>query len=177
MYTSGEVFTDEANGISVSIDASTETGYVVTINNRFTLMESLDLMGAEQGYLGESIPFTATVSPENATLSITYTWEATGYPPTQHISNTMDSMNFIWNESGTKTITVTASNNGGSVMDTHTIDILKKGPIVSLAGPDFIIAGTTNTFTATVLPDDAIMPITYTWQASGQLPITHTGLG
>lgn len=175
MYTPGEVFTDAANGISVSIDAATETGYVVTINNRFTQMESLDLTGAVQGYLDESIPFTATVSPENATLPITYTWEATGYPPTQHIGNTMDSMNFIWNETGTKAITVTASNNGGSVMDTHTIDILKKVPIVSLDGPDFVIAGTTNIFTATVLPEDVLLPITYTWQASGQLPITHTG--
>jgi hypothetical protein len=31
------------------------------------------------------------------------------------------------------------------------------------------------TFTATVLPEDMALPITYAWQASGQLPITNTG--
>ena len=174
MYTPGEIFSDDANGISVSIDAATDTGYIVTINNRFILMESVDLTGAEQGYPGESLPFTATVSPAEATLPITYTWEATGFAPTQHVGNTVDTINYGWEELGTKTITVTASNAGGSVSDTHTIDIVKKVPIVTLSGPDNSGVGITNLFTATVVPEDVVLPITYTWQASGQLPITHT---
>lgn len=174
MYTPGEVFNDAANGISVSIDAATDTGYIVTINNRFILMENVELTGAEQAYLGESIPFTATVSPPDSSLPITYTWEATGYPPTQHSGDAIDTMNYEWGVEGTKIITVTASNVGGSVVDTHTIDIVKKVPIVSLSGPEYASVGTLTLFTAMVIPDSVVLPITYSWQASGQPPITHT---
>jgi hypothetical protein len=80
MWIPGEVFYDVENGISVSINSATETGYIVTINNRFNLIESVDITGAGQGSLGDSIPFTATVSPDDATTPITYTWEATGQP-------------------------------------------------------------------------------------------------
>ena len=47
----------------------------------------------------------------------------------------LDNIEFTWDEIGTKVITVTASNAGGSVVDTHTIDIEKKVPIVSMSGP------------------------------------------
>lgn len=47
---------------------------------------------------------------------------------------------------------------------------------VSIEGPPF---GNTNintsyTFTATVTPDDALLPITYTWYEYGKPPIIHT---
>jgi hypothetical protein len=121
MWKPGEVFADSANGISVSIDSATETGYVVTINNRFTLMEGVEIEGAESGYISESMPFTATVSPSDATSPITYTWEATGFPPVVHMGNTVDSVDFSWDEVGTQVITVTATNDGGSVVDTWSI--------------------------------------------------------
>jgi hypothetical protein len=174
MYAPGEVFTDVSNGISVSINSATETGYVVTINNRFTTMESVDIVGADQGYISESIPFTATVNPSDATTPITYTWDATGLAPVVHVGDTVDSINFDWDELGTKAITMTASNAGGSVSDTHLIEIGSKIPIVSHTGPEVSRVGDVNVFTATVVPLDVVHPITYTWQASGQMPITHT---
>jgi hypothetical protein len=162
------------NGIYVSIDSATETGYVVTIRNQFTLMDSVEIAGVNQGYIGESIPFTATVSPIDSTTPITYTWEATGLPPLTHTGEIVDRVDFSWEETGTKAITVTASNDGGTVVDTYSIDIVPIVPIVSISGPAYSSVGLENIFTATIIPTDIILPITYIWQASGQVPITHT---
>ena len=137
-------------------------------------MEDVEITGIEQGYIGESIPFTATISPVDATTPITYTWEATGLPPVQHVGDGTDTIEFAWDEIGTKIITVTAANAGGILVDTHTIDIEEKVPIVSISGPTESLIGNLNVFTATVLPTDVVLPITYTWQASGQFPITNT---
>jgi len=46
--------------------------------------------------------------------------------------------------------------------------------LVSIAGPGEGIAGQSYTFTATVEPVSTTLPLAYAWQASGQLPITHT---
>ncbi|OGN90183.1 MAG: hypothetical protein A2Y88_09415 [Chloroflexi bacterium RBG_13_48_10] len=121
MWKPGEVFVDIPHGVSVSIDSATETGYVVTINNRFTRMEGVAIDSIESGSVGESIPFTATVSPNDATTPITYTWEATGFTPLVHVGDTMDEIDFTWDEVGTQAITVTAYNDGGSVVDTWSI--------------------------------------------------------
>jgi M6 family metalloprotease-like protein len=174
MWIPGEVFKDEVNGISISIDSATETGYVVTINNRFTTMESVALSGSVQGQLGDGIPFTATVSPDDATTPITYTWEATGLSPVVHIGEIVDGIEFTWEEIGTKVITVTASNAGGTVVNTQLIEIDSAVPVVSLSGPAESGIGSVNVFTATVLPSDVTQPITYTWIASGQTSISHT---
>jgi hypothetical protein len=45
---------------------------------------------------------------------------------------------------------------------------------VGLAGPITGTAGTGLPFTATVSPPTATLPITYTWQATGQTPVTQT---
>jgi hypothetical protein len=174
MYTVGEVYRDELNGISMSVDSVTASGYVVTINNRFTEMEEVVVSGVSEGYIGESIPFKATVSPEDATTPITYTWEATGLPPLQHVGGTTDQVELLWEEVGSKVVTVTASNGGGTVNDTHTVNIGHKIPIVTINGPEMGEVGEEFAFTASVLPEDVPQPITYTWQASGQQIITHT---
>ncbi len=175
MYTPGETFTDTLHDISVSIDFSTATGYVVTINNHFVEMQGLVITGAEQGAVGESIPFTTTVSPADASTPITYTWEATGQPPMEHVGEIIDTIELTWEETGSKAITVTASNAGGSIIDTHLIEIENAVPIVGLEGPEAGKVGESYTFTASVLPEEVLQPITYTWQASGQELITHTG--
>ena len=175
MYTTGEVFIDNSNGISVSIDSVTESGYVVSINNRFTIMEMVEISGTAEGNAGVSIPFVATVSPSEATTPITYTWEATGQSTIVHVADTVDEINFTWDDIGSKSITVTASNPGGLVTDTHLIEIGSMIPIVTLSGPGVSQVGEASVFTATVVPPDVVQPITYTWQASRQMPITDTG--
>jgi hypothetical protein len=176
MWLPGETYITSTLGIEISVISATDTGFMVSINNRFTLMSDIEIDGPITGYVDESIPFTATVSPMDATTPITYTWEATGLPPVQHrlVNDTVDYANFTWDEIGTKAITVTASNPGGTVLDTHLMDIILKVPIVSLSGPDLGILGAENVFTATVVPEDVLLPITYTWQATEQIPITNT---
>ena len=60
-----------------------------------------------------------------------------------------------------------------------TVVVLAAGPeppaAVSIAGPFEGAIDTAYTFTATVSPLTATLPITYSWQATGQSPITHTG--
>ena len=53
---------------------------------------------------------------------------------------------------------------------------LPKNPISSLdlAGPDSGLVDTTHQFTATASPLSAATPVTYVWQATGQIPVTHT---
>jgi len=174
MWRPGETFISSANGIEVKVDSATPTGFVVTIRNHYTQMTAVEITGAEQGNIVDSIPFTATVSPSNATVPITYTWEATDLPPVIQIGDMVDHVEFTWDEIGTKAITVTASNAGGMVVGNHLIEIENTLPIVTLSGPSRSNVGDVNVFTATVFPVDVPQPITYTWQASGQLPVTHT---
>ena len=174
MFIMGEEFIDALHGISVSIDSATETDYVVTINNRFTAIDDIEISGEEGGLIDESLSFTATVSPNDATIPITYTWEATDLPTVVHVGDIADEVDFTWDEVGSKAITVTASNAGGSVMDTHMVEIEQIIPIVSLSGPVTSLIGEENVFTATVVPEEVTQPITYTWHASDQVLITHT---
>ncbi len=49
--------------------------------------------------------------------------------------------------------------------------------LVSISGPNTGLVGQENLFIATVVPVSTTIPLTYTWQASNQLPITNsTGL-
>ena len=65
---------------------------------------------------------------------------------------------------GSKTITVTAENSGGTAVDTHTIVITAVPVIgVTINGPATGVLSTTYTFTAMVNPANASMPIYYTW--------------
>jgi hypothetical protein len=135
MHTPEEEFTDEMHGISVFIDSATDTGSAVTINYGFTVMESGEIDGAEEGYIEDSIPFTATVSPSDATTPIKYTWKASGLPIVVHVGDTEDRIQLSWNEVGSKAITLTATNARGTMVDTHLVEIGYKIPIVSLSGP------------------------------------------
>ncbi len=80
------------------------------------------ISGATSGSLGGTFTFNADVSPSNATQPITYTWQADGQSPVVHTGQGItDSVTFQWTTEGTKTIIVTATNEVGSQVDTHTI--------------------------------------------------------
>ncbi len=74
--------------------------------------------------------FTAAASPVNATLPITYTWQATGQPPVTHTGGLSDTASFTWSVTGTQVLTVTASNTGGMATATHLITI-SQTPVLS----------------------------------------------
>jgi hypothetical protein len=100
---------------------------------------------------------------------------ADGQMPLTHTAGVVDSAAFAWDSQGIKNIIVTATNAGGTVVGTHSIDIRPGIQTVTLTGPATGNVGVEGTFTATVLPTGVIQPITYIWQATGQIPITHTG--
>ena len=70
-------------------------------------------------------PFTATVSLPEATLPLTYTWEATGQAPTTHagVASLTDTVAFTWSSPSPQTITVTVSNAAGAAVATHALTV------------------------------------------------------
>ncbi|RMF29263.1 MAG: hypothetical protein D6759_14230, partial [Chloroflexi bacterium] len=48
---------------------------------------------------------------------------------------------------------------------------------IAVTGPAMGISGTAYAFAAAVGPPTATLPITYTWQATGQSPVVHSGAG
>ncbi len=176
MFTVGEVFTDILHGITVKIESATPSGYVVTINNRFKPLQGVTIGGLDQGNIGESLPFTATVSPVDASTPITYTWEASSQTPVQHVGGAIDPVSFTWDEVGTKAITVTASNAGGEVVNTHFVTIEDGSSLagVEISGPGVGYVHDSYTFTAYIQPISISLPITYTWSIDADTPITHS---
>ena len=114
--------------------------------------------------------FTIIVDPVDVALPITYTIEHTDLAtPIVASMNTraIYLKNRLWTTTGTKVITVTATNAVGSAMGVYTITITEGGAIpitgVEISGPTAGLVDTAYTFTATVQPPDASTPITYTW--------------
>ena len=58
--------------------------------------------------------FTANITPEEASVPITYTWYATDLQPVTHSSGVSDSVELSWTTSGWKQIRVTTKNSRGS---------------------------------------------------------------
>jgi hypothetical protein len=75
--------------------------------------------GPVTGKPDTSYTFTAEISPSIATPPITYTW----FPEPDSGQGTT-STTYIWSTVESKVITITATNIGGTVTDTHTICIL-----------------------------------------------------
>jgi thermitase len=76
--------------------------------------------------------FIAAVSPITAAQPITYAWQETGQSPVTHTGGLSDTATFTWATSGTQAITVTATNFGGTVTGTQTIN-------VSVPPPDAVL--------------------------------------
>lgn len=132
--------------------------------------------GPDTGNVGGSYAFTATVSPLTATTPLTYVWQADGQSTVTRTGEYTDSVPFDWDSPGNKTITVTVSNDDGSISDTHTIFVVQPPIDASIDGPDAGIANAGIPFTATVTPLTTTTPITYIWQADGQSTVTRTNV-
>jgi len=74
-------------------------------------LATASLAGPITGKVGVIHTFTVAVSPSNADLPITYTWQATGQIPKIHtVSKLTDTIGFGWPISGSQHVTVTALN-------------------------------------------------------------------
>ncbi|HNT54509.1 MAG TPA: PKD domain-containing protein, partial [Anaerolineaceae bacterium] len=75
--------------------------------------------------LGLSVAFTAQTSPADATLPLTYTWQASGQDPVTHPGGLVDTVQFTWTEPGEQQITVTVTSAyGGPVTSTLIVLVL-----------------------------------------------------
>ena len=134
--------------------------------------------GPLAGFVNSNYTFEATIDPLTARQPVTYTWTTAGQTAVTHTTINTDSVTFSWPDSGLKTINITADNGLAQVMSSHEILIqagLQPMTSVDISGPVKGIGGQDYEFTATVLPSDATIPITYTWQADGQADVVHVG--
>jgi hypothetical protein len=136
------------------------------------------ISGPITGTTGVAYPFTATTSPLTATQPITYVWEVSGHARVTRTVGLSDTVHLAWETPGIQTITVTALNTAGKVTGTHIITIIESGSPpagVAISGPITGTTGVSYSFTATMSPLTAALPITYVWDASGHSPVTRTG--
>jgi hypothetical protein len=76
-------------------------------------------------------------------------------------------------ESGTQLITVTASNDYESVTGYFPLVIMQPPVALDVSGPETGSVQSTSTFTATVAPITATLPITYVWSIDEQVILIH----
>ncbi|MDY7078105.1 MAG: hypothetical protein SXV54_14415, partial [Chloroflexota bacterium] len=144
------------------------------------------ITGPTTGYTNTLYAFTAAIIPSNASTPITYTWT----PAPDEGSGAI--VSYTWASTGTKTITLTVENCGGSDTTPHTINIRVKStyriylplilrnyaatppacaiPLtdVTISGPTSGVTGTTYAFNAASTPTNATTPIAYTWTPAPQ---------
>jgi hypothetical protein len=78
----------------------------------------VSISGPTIGFTNTTHTFAAAPTPSNATEPVNYTWS--GAPTSGQGTS---SASYVWATTGSKTITVTAENCGGTRSDTHAITI------------------------------------------------------
>lgn len=131
------------------------------------------LEGPATGTVGRDYDFTAILPPRTS-QPVTYTWQATGQPTVVRSGGANDAITFAWSDTGPKDVVVTATNIAGSSTATHTVEINEvTGPEqLVLVGPVVGDVRVSYQFSA-ILPAATTLPITYTWQATGQPTLIH----
>jgi hypothetical protein len=88
----------------------------------FQAPQSVTITGPTTGSVGTEYVFNILVSPATTALPLDFTVSATDKSPTGgSINSVAATYTASWSTPGTKTITVTAENGGGLVMNTYTI--------------------------------------------------------
>ncbi|MCJ7548876.1 MAG: DNRLRE domain-containing protein, partial [Anaerolineae bacterium] len=141
------------------------------------------ISGLTQGSTGVDYAFEAQAGPLDTTSPITYTWTATDKKSVMVVTSaTTDRVTFNWATAGTKIVSVTAENCGGMASDSHQVDIAAPPPTcpvpltdLTFSGPTQGMVGTGYTFSVLARPKAVTTPVTFTWQADGQSPVTVSG--
>lgn len=142
---------------------------------------AVEISGDSEGVVNTPFEFVATVSPMEATLPLTYTWESAGQPTVVVTGLLTSTAVWEWDSAGLKTVMVTGTNAVGvQVSDSYVIDVAEAvagtpPTSVAISGISDGLFYTDYTFTAQVSPLTATQPITYSWTATGQEPIIHVG--
>ena len=84
-------------------------------------MTAVTINGASSGASGQDYTFTANVTPHDATVPITYSWQIEGQSDVVNVGGTSDSVTVNWPDDGEYEVLVTAVNAVNTVTDSHTI--------------------------------------------------------
>jgi PKD repeat protein len=119
------------------------------------------------GVVGEDVPWLSVqpvsgTLPTNGSISIQATLDATDLQPDVYKAT----LYVVNNDPLIPVVEVPV---------TMSLIIPVSPTAVTISGSDAGLAGESQSFTALVEPVTTTLPITYTWLADGQLPITHTG--
>ena len=131
-------------------------------------LTGVSLSGPSSGQTGQTLTFTASPQPGNATAPVNYTWSSDGLISGQGTA----SATYRWTGAGSKSVQVTARNCGQQdFSDSQTVAISTPCPKpvvgVSVTGPGSGYTNADYAFAASVDPGDATTPITYTWSSHG----------
>jgi hypothetical protein len=133
-----------------------------------TAPSGVNITGPTVGEPGVGYTFTISVYPVDVTTPLTYVIRRTdsSTPVTGEYGRVINYSNVAWATTGVKVITVTASNDLGSVTNTHTITISEATApgaptAVNITGPTVGRTTESYTFTITVDPTDVTTPLTY----------------
>jgi hypothetical protein len=137
---------------------------------------SIDVSGATSGITGVEYTFAVNTSPGDADPPASVGWDVTDYPERLYGGQ----ISLTWATPGEKTLVVVVSHCGGSTATVHTIQIGEPPPdcaaplkYVGLTGPMLVETGTAYQFRASVSPNWATDPLTYTWEATGHTPAVY----
>jgi hypothetical protein len=120
-----------------------------------TPLQAVDIGGPVSGTVGTTYWYTATAGPPTSTRPVTYTWQASGQLPVTHTHQytLTDWLSYTWDVGGGKVITVTATNLGAAVTDTHEIWLYTPPQASFTAVPTSGLAPLSVTFTNTSTGD------------------------
>jgi hypothetical protein len=110
--------------VAAAPDGAASAGTVRTLRIIDAADMDLAVTGPANGSTGQPYTFNAAVAPANASLPVTYTWQATGQSTVVHPNiYGADSQSYTWTMGGMKTLTVSAAVNGTTITSDHRIDI------------------------------------------------------
>jgi uncharacterized repeat protein (TIGR01451 family) len=137
--TSGTAEVDNANNTSV---------YTTTVHP--VAPGSVSVPQSYPCALNQPCVLTATVGPANVTLPITYTWTATDQvTQTMKVYSTTSVVTFTFTTGGVKTLGVVATNSGGSVPGSGSVNVPAADLDVTIDGPASVSAGSVIQYTLT----------------------------
>jgi hypothetical protein len=117
-------------------------------------VEQVTVDGPDFLLVDETGDYTATFSPLDATLPVTFEWDNGTMGP---------NATYSWPSQGIKTIVVTATNLCGEVNDTFQVFVCQPVEEAIITGPVVLDVGVNGTYTAEYDPPDASDPRTFTW--------------
>ncbi len=100
---------------------------------------SVSITGPTIGKKNIVYTFTATVNPAAATTPLTFHWQASQQAPVEHSGSLSDTISFTWGITGIQTVTVTATNAGGTVTDSHVVAISPEASVLQFSAANYSV--------------------------------------